>query len=66
MKSGFALVAAADLGAMHPMSDLAEVEATLDEIAARSSGPASSEVPELVASLNPKAIWDKYNKRAKR
>ena len=65
MKSGFALVAAADLGAMHPMSDLAEVERTLDEIAAR-SGPVNSEVPELVASLNPKAIWAKYNKRTKR
>lgn len=60
------MTAAAGMGALRPMSDLAQVERDLNEIASR-QGQVNSEVPDLaVNTLNPKAIWDRYNRRAKR
>jgi hypothetical protein len=60
--SHFGMSAGADHLTRRPMTDLAEVERTMDEIEARNSSPRGrSSVPDLtVASLNSDAIWKNY------
>jgi hypothetical protein len=57
----FAIESAADdpRRIRHPMSDLASVEQTMDEIEARAKG---SEAPATIASLNTDRIWADYRK----